>query len=489
MYFYLCIEALSQIITSNMVLIGALADNYSRRIGLNVLYSAATEKTTLRISSIMEHTALYSADYLITQNAQRDVLRDAALVVRGGRITDIGAAKEMSELYPEATHTALGKAVVLPGLINAHTHAPMSALRGYSDDKHLMDWLTQDIFPIEAQFHAELVEIAARLSMAEMMRTGTTAFYDMYMHSEAVFRAADAMGMRGAVGECLTQYFPSLVAENQQDYFALIADQAARWQGHPRLRLVVTPHAPYTTNPELLQASHEAARQHGALFGLHLAETRSETEHCLEYYRMRPVAYCDALGILDARSSLYHLVEVDESECELLASRGCVAVHNAASNMKLASGCAPLHLMKKAGLRVALGTDGPASNNAQNMVREMYTASLLQKFNLLDPTACPHQEALDMATLGGAAALGDPLIGCLEKGMKADFTALSLTEPHMQPIHHIISTLVYSASGLETILTVVDGEVLYSQGRFLTCDYAALCEQVEDMHQWIVRQR
>ncbi len=437
----------------------------------------------------MESTTLYSADYLITQNSQRDILHDAALVIRGGSIIDIGGAAEMVALYPEAKHTALGKAVILPGLINAHTHVPMSALRGYSDDKHLMDWLTQDIFPMEAKFHAELVETAARLSMAEMMRSGTTAFYDMYMHSEAVFRAADEMGMRGAVGECLTQYFPSLVAEKEEDYFSLIADQASRWAGHPRLRLAITPHAPYTTNPELLIASHAAARQHGALFGIHLAETQSETEHCLEHYGKRPVAYCHELGILDAQSSLYHLVEVDETECELLASLDCTAVHNAASNMKLASGCAPLHLMKKAGLRVALGTDGPASNNAQNMVREMYMASLLQKFNLLDPTACPHQEALDMATLGGAAALGDPLIGRLEKGMKADFTALSLTEPHMQPIHHIISTLVYSASGLETILTVVDGQELYAQGRFLTCDYPALCEQMEDIHQWILCQR
>ncbi len=436
----------------------------------------------------MQDLTLYSADYIITQNKQRDVLTHAAILIRGESILDIGSIEAMLEAYPEARHVALGKAVILPGLINAHTHVSMSALRGYSDDKALMAWLTEDIFPIEAKFHAELVETAARLSMAEMIRTGTTAFYDMYMHSDAVFRAADEMGLRGAVGEVATQYFPSLVAEKEEDYFALLADQAARWAGHARLRLAVTPHAPYTTNPEFLQACHAAAKKHDALFSMHLSETKTETEHCQKHYGMRPVPYCQELGLLDSQSSFFHLVDLDESDCEMLASANCTAVHNPASNMKLASGCAPLHLMKQAGLTIALGTDGPASNNAQNMVREMYLASLQQKLIQKDPTACPHQEALDMATLGGAAALGDPLIGRLEKGMKADFTALSLCEPHMQPVHHIVSTLVYSACGMETILTLVNGKVLYDHGHYLSCDYPALCEQMEDIRQWIARQ-
>ncbi len=436
----------------------------------------------------MKEYTLYSADYIITQNEQRDVLTHAALLICGDSILDIGSTEAMLETYPHAQHVALGKAVILPGLINAHTHVPMSALRGYSDDKELMAWLNEDIFPIEAKFHAELVETAARLSMAEMLRTGTTAFYDMYMHSDAVFRAADEMGLRGAVGECATQYFPSLVAEQESDYFALLADQAARWAGHERLRLAVTPHAPYTSNPDFLQACHAAAKKHNALFSIHLAETKAETEHCLTHYGMRPVPYCQKLGLLDSQSSFFHLVEVDESDCELLASAKCTAVHNPASNMKLASGCSPLWLMKQAGLQIALGTDGPASNNAQNMVREMYVASLQQKLMQQDPTACPHQEVLDMATLGGSAALGEPLIGRLEKGMKADFTALSLSEPHMQPVHHIISTVVYSACGMETILTLVNGRVLYDHGRYLSCDYPALCEQMEDIRQWIARQ-
>ena len=428
--------------------------------------------------------SLYTADYVITQNETRDILENAAVAVQDGRILSVGHTDLLEILFPDARRVNLGQAVIMPGLINAHTHVSMSLLRGYSDDKALMDWLTQDIFPAEAQLTPELVELGAMFSLAEMVRTGTTAFYDMYMHQRSVFRAADKLGIRAVMGESVTQYFPSLSCKNEEAFFDLVRAQAEEWKNHPRIRQAVLPHAPYTTNPELLRKCREVADETGSLFGMHLAETESETQTCLQNFGMRPIPYCESLGLLQPDSTFFHVVHADEKDMELLSEGRCAVVHNPASNMKLASGAAPICAMQRYRIPVALGTDGPASNNAQNMVREMYMASLLQKVTNLDSTACPAQLALDMATRGGSDALHEPLIGTLEPGMKADFIALDLTTPNMQPVHNIVSNIVYAATGLENKLTVVDGQELYRDGQFLTCDYAALCAELRAAQGW-----
>ncbi len=427
---------------------------------------------------------LYTADYLITQNEGRDIIRKGALAVAGNRISCVGHADLLEILYPEARRVDLGEAVMMPGLINAHTHVPMSLLRGFSDDKALMDWLTQDIFPQEAKLTPELVELGALFSFAEMLRSGTTAFYDMYMHERAVFRAADAIGIRGVLGESVTQYFPSLSCKDEEAYFDYCRAFAEACKGHPRLRSSILPHAPYTTNPELLQRCRALADETGSLFGMHLAETQGETESCLKSFGLRPVPYCESLGLLRADTTFFHMVEADEHDLDLLAAHGCALTHCPASNMKLASGVAPIGKMAQRGLGVGLGTDGPASNNAQNMLREMYMASLLQKVHTLDSTACPAQLALDLATRGGSAALHEPLIGTLEPGMKADFIALDLRSPNMQPVHNIISNIVYASTGAENRLTVVDGRELYRDGKWLSCDYEALCEEMKQVYAW-----
>ena len=427
---------------------------------------------------------LYTADYVLTQNDSRDIIRQGAVAVSGNSILSIGHADMLCIMYPNARRVDLGRAVILPGLINGHTHVPMSLLRGFSDDKALMDWLTQDIFPQEAKLTPELVELGAMFSMAEMLRTGTTAFYDMYMLERSVFRAADKMGMRAVIGESVTQYFPTLSCRDAEAYFSLVQEQAQEWMNHPRIRQAIVPHAPYTTTPELLQRCYGLAEETGALFGMHLAETPGETQTCLRQFGKRPIPYCRELGLLSPISTFFHVVEATEEDICLLAESGSTVVHNPASNMKLASGVAPIDAMLRAGIGVGLGTDGPASNNAQNMVREMYLASLLQKVNRLDSTACPAQVALDMATRGGATALHDPYIGTLEPGMRADFIALALDEPNMQPVHNIVSNIVYAATGAENKLTVVNGKELYRDGQFLCCDYAALREEMQKAITW-----
>lgn len=434
--------------------------------------------------------ALYTADYVITQNDGRDIIRQGAVAVCDDRILCIGHTDMLEILYPDARRIDLGHAILMPGLINGHTHVPMSLLRGISDDKTLMDWLTQDIFPRENRLTPELVELGSRFSMAEMIRTGTTSFYDMYMLEDSVFNAADAMGMRGVLGASLTQFFPSLDAPSWPALKDKIRALAERCRQHPMLRLAITPHAPYTTTPELLRDCRALADELDVLFGMHLAETAGETESCLKNHGLRPISYCESLGLLQPDATFFHVVEAGISpehireDMEMLAEQRCAVVHNAASNMKLASGVAPLRAMELAGVKVGLGTDGPSSNNAQNMVREMYLASLLQKVSTLDPQACPAQRALDMATRGGSHALHDPYIGTLEPGMRADFIALSLDAPQMQPVHNPVSNIVYAATGMENILTVINGRELYRDGKFLCCDYDALCAELKSVHDW-----
>lgn len=429
--------------------------------------------------------ALYTADYVVTQNDGRDIIRQGAVAVSGNSILSVGHADMLEILYPDARKVHLGAAVIMPGLINAHTHVSMSLLRGYSDDKALMDWLTKDIFPQEAKLTPSMVELGARFSMAEMIRTGTTACYDMYMLEDSVFRAADAMGMRAVLGESVTQFFPSLAAQDKESYMARVRRYAEEWKGHPRIRMSILPHAPYTTTPDLLQECRALADETGALFGMHLAETENETETCLKRFGKRPIPYCESLGLMQPDSTFFHVVHAQEEELDILAEHRCAVVHNPASNMKLASGVAPIPAMAARRIGLALGTDGPASNNAQNMLREMYLVSLLHKVHHLSPTAAPAQLALDMATRGGSEALHEPLIGTLEPGMKADFIALDLTAPNMQPIHNIVSNIVYAATGAENRLTVVDGKELYRDGEFLTCDYAALCAEIKQARSWV----
>lgn len=431
---------------------------------------------------------LICADYIVTQNEKREVVERGAVAVRGNEIVDVASRDVAVDRWNAIQTVDLGEAAVLPGLINGHTHVPMSFLRGYSDDKNLMDWLQQDIFPIEAKLTSSVVETAAAFSCAEMLRTGTTAFYDMYMMLPAVFRAVDRMGMRAVLGESVSHFFPSLTAANAEEAFSQMRRQKELFCDHPLIRQAVVPHAIYTTDADFLRICRDMADELGCLFGMHLSETRGETENCLKQTGKRPVEYCRDLGLLTPDATFFHTVDVNEADLDMLAEGGCAAVHNPASNMKLASGVAPIGALLKRGIPVGLGTDGPASNNAQNMVREMYTAALLQKLSAGDPTALSAQQALDMATRGGSGALHDPTVGVLSVGMKADLCAMDLSAPNMQPVHHIISNMVYAASGMENRLTMVNGRILYQDGKFVHFDYESLHQEMLSVRQWVARQ-
>ena len=424
---------------------------------------------------------LLHAGVLLTQDDERRVLENAALAILDGRIVALGSHQEVAAVWQARESLDLSGMLVMPGLVNAHTHAAMTFLRGLADDMPLMDWLRQKIFPVEQGLTPDLVRLGSLLGFAEMLRTGTTACVDMYIFESAVLEAADRAGLRCLAGEGVFN-FPSACCPDAGAALARTREMAQRWAGHERLRLAVMPHSVYTTTAAQLTACRDLADELGLPLHIHLAETRQETAMSLEQHGRRPVAHAEALGLLRPGTLLAHVVDVDADEIALLARRGVDVIHNPSSNMKLASGIAPVPAMLAAGVRVALGSDGAASNNRLNMFTEMGRAALLHKA-AGDPEVMPAPRVLDMATRGGAAAMGTEA-GVLAVGRPADCIALDLAEPHMQPLFNAAS---HAVTGMEVCLTMVAGEVLYRDGRFSRFDYADLRAGVRDMRRFVLR--
>lgn len=434
----------------------------------------------------MQHCdSLFHAARILTQDAGRTILEDAALAVRDGRIAAVGPLAELETQWQPDKRVDLPNMLLMPGLVNAHTHAAMTFLRGLADDMPLMEWLQQRIFPVEQALTPHIVRTGSLMGYAEMLRTGTTACIDMYIFEQAVFEAARMAGLRCLGGEAVFD-FPSACCATPQAALEATRALAETWKDDPLLQVAVNPHSVYTTSEKTLEACLRLADDLHLPLHIHLAETTDETAICLEQHHRRPVAHADACGLLRPGTILAHVVDVDEEEIALLADRGVCVAHNPSSNMKLASGAAPLPAMLRAGLRVALGTDGAASNNQLNMFTEMGRAALLHKLAGNNPTVTTAQEVLDMATLGGAAAFGAPL-GRLEPGAAADFIALDLDCPNLRPMYNPVSHAVYAATGAEVRLTVVAGRILYQDGRFTTFDYEALCREIDAVRDFVIR--
>ena len=430
---------------------------------------------------------LVSARWLVTQDADRRVIENAGLAIADGRIVALGPSDTMHGWQANET-LDMGNALIMPGLVNAHTHAAMTFLRGLGDDMPLMEWLEKRIFPVEANLTAEIVHTASLLGFAEMLATGTTACLDMYYFTSDVFRAAREAGIRCMAGEPVLA-FPNAACKNWQESLVAMERLYAETPPDGRCSLVVNPHAVYTSTPEILAACRDFAAAHNLPLHMHLSETTEETARCVAAHGKRPVAYCDSLGLLDLPITLAHVVDVTEDELDLLASKPHVAIaHNPSSNMKLASGAAPIPAMLERGMAVCLGTDGAASNNGLNVFTEMRHCALMHKLVHRDPALVSAQAVLDMATCAGVASLHNAhLGGCLAVGEPADLTVLDTGAPHMHPLYNPASHLVYVATGAEVLLTMVAGEVLYAinektgKGEFRRFDYVALREEMESL--------
>lgn len=362
--------------------------------------------------------------------------------------------------------------VLMPGLINAHCHAPMTLMRGYADDIPLMRWLNDYIWPFEARLDRSDVELGARLGIAEMLLGGVTTFVDMYWYEASVARAVADTGIRAVV--C-----PSFVDGNFARFEEDVRELSGWLRDCGRLTMMVAPHAPYSCSKEHLLRGGEIAREHGCGINIHIAETTDEQTEIERRTGVSPVRYIDSLGLIDGRTLAVHGVWLSDDDIEILRRRGATVVHNPQSNMKISSGAAPVAKLLERGVNVALGTDGPCSNNDLDMWEEMRSAAFLQKLSCGNPCVLPAFEVLRMATVNGARAIGlGDRLGRIEEGMLADVLLVDMRKPHLSPCNDVIANLVYCAKSSDVDCVVVDGRIVVENGRLCGTDVAALCEAV-----------
>jgi len=408
---------------------------------------------------------------VITVDANRRVIPRGSVAVDGRDIVAVDTADAIAAEFSGRDTIDAAGAVVMPGLINTHTHAPMVLFRGLADDLALMDWLQKYIFPAEAKtVSPEFVRAGTRLAALEMIESGTTAYADMYYFEDEIGRATKAAGLRGVLGETIIQ-FPVPDAKTPAESLARVERFAGEFAGDELITAAVAPHSMYTLDGDTLKACRALADRLHIPVIIHLAETKDEIKTADEKYHATPTAYLDSLGFWGARTLAAHAVHVTPGDIAILAARHVGVSHNPESNMKLASGIAPVEAMRKAGVTVGLGTDGAASNNDLDMFEAMRQAAFLHKLVAGDPRAIPAPVALEMATIEGARAMGmDREIGSLEAGKRADLLVVSMASARQTPMYDPVSHLVYVTRGDDVQTTIVNGKVLMRDRKVLTLD-------------------
>jgi 5-methylthioadenosine/S-adenosylhomocysteine deaminase len=421
---------------------------------------------------------LKDCDWIVTQDPERRILRNASVRINDGKIEEVG------KISPVAKDDVIDckRKVLIPGLINTHTHLSMSLFRGYADDLELREWLEKKIWPLEARLNGEMCYHGALLGSLEMTRTGTTSFVDMYFHMEDVARAVSEAGLRAVLSPGMIDK-PDNTGTEQERKTTLKFLEHIHKLDNPLLSFALGPHAPYTCGKETLLWSQEIAEREDALVNIHIAETRGEQTQFEKDGKGRVVEYLDQIGFLNDRVLAAHAVWLTKSEVKLFGKKGVRVAHCPVSNMKLASGgTAPVPEMMDAGVPVGLGTDGPASNNGLDMFDTMKMTALVHKNSRWDPTIMNAQRVLDMATLEGARCIGQEKdLGSVEVGKHADLVLLDLQDPNLVPIHRketVVSDLVYSANGQNVDATIVDGKPLMVNRRFQKLDRDKINEEV-----------
>ena len=415
---------------------------------------------------------IIEGDYVVSMEKDGTVYRDAAVAVDKGLIIAIGPASEISSAYQSLSTLKGDNNIVMPGLINGHSHAAMTLLRGVAEDMALLDWLNKYIFPAEVKFvDAEFVRIGTELACWEMIRGGTTTFVDMYYYADITAEVVESCGMRAIISATvIDQRSPD--SENAADSITKGLAFIERWKDkNPRITPVFGPHSNYTLNAEQLRAVRDAAIDAGVAINVHMSESPYEVQHSKESYGTTSIEFYDSIDFFDAPTVGAHVVWPTEAEIAILAERKVGVIHNPTSNMKTAAGIAPVTAMLKAGIHVGLGTDGAASNNDLDMWEEIRLAALLQKVAQMDPEVLPAYTVLTMATRGGAEAIGlGDSIGSLTVGKRADIIQVSFDDVHFVPTYDVISHLVYVADEQDVTSVVVDGKVLMRDKEILTID-------------------
>ncbi len=429
------------------------------------------------------HDILIHNGVIVTVNPDMEIIEDGIVCISGETIARVEARSGDEPLPGAKTTIDANRGIIMPGLVNAHTHMPMTLFRGLADDLPLMEWLNDHVFPAEANHvHPENVRIGARLACAELVLSGATTCCDGYFLEDQVAEVVRDFGMRAVVGQGVID-FPAPGVPDPARNISAAVDFVERWMGaSSRITPSIFCHSPYTCSARTLKAAKAAASERGLVFQIHAAETKSEREQILSEHALSPIQYLDRLGVLDEKTLLVHCVWVDEADVELMAKRKAKAIHCPESNMKLGAGVAPIPTMMSGGVVVGLGTDGCASNNDQDLLREMDTAAKVHKAAALDPTVMRAEDVLKMGTISGARAIGlDASIGSLEPGKQADVIILDIRKPHLTPMYNPASHIVYAAVGSDARDVVAAGKILVRDGKLLSMDLDDVIQQVVEI--------
>lgn len=427
-----------------------------------------------------QYDILIKNGMVVTMDPEEKIIEKGAVAISGDLICDMGPDRDF-----DANHAAkvidAKNGIIMPGLINTHTHASMTCFRGLADDLNLMTWLNDYIFPAEAKLNYEKVKSGALLACAEMILSGTTCFADMYLFEDAVAEAASHAGMRAVVGEVLYD-FPSPSYGTIEQGFIYTEELIKKWCNDSLITIAVEPHSPYLCAPELLIKAAEISEEHGVPLIIHVAETQNEVSTIQNDYGKTPVAHLEKIGVLSERLVACHCVVLTKQDIDILASHDVKVSHNPESNMKLASGIAPVPELINAGVCVGLGTDGSTSNNDIDMFLEMDTAAKIHKVNTMDPTVMDAKTVLKMATSNAAKTLGiDKITGSLEKGKKADLIIIDTSKPHLTPMYNVYSHLVYAAGGNDVATSIINGRLVMENGEVLTLDIEKIMADVNEI--------
>ncbi|MEG1720642.1 MAG: amidohydrolase [Pseudoflavonifractor sp.] len=413
----------------------------------------------------------------VLMDEKNTVLEHAYIAVDGETILSVGTVR------PEGTFTeeidGRGK-VLMPGFVNAHTHVPMTLMRGYGDGRNLQDWLNNYIFPVEDKWDPRAIHAATALGLCEMIASGTTCIADMYMFCEAIAQEVAAAGISANLAQGCTQFEDSFDFKTHQGSIET-RELADRWHGYNHGQIMVDAciHGEYTSHPALWEALAGYAKEKHLGMHVHVSETKREHDECVARHGKTPTQILEQAGVFDVRAIAAHCVHTSPEDQSILARHHVSAIHNPCSNLKLGSGIAPIVALQKAGVNVALGTDGVSSNNSADMLEDLKIAAILQNGANRDPLALLPAQALKMATVNGAKALGRNA-GQISKGCIADLILLDFDRPHLIPRHDTISNLVYAAHGSDVVLNMCRGKIIYRDGAFLTIDLDRVKREVRD---------
>ncbi|MDE0742307.1 MAG: amidohydrolase family protein [Woeseiaceae bacterium] len=440
-------------------------------------YAEEYKNEKLHVDIIME------ADHILTMNSSNTILKNSAIAIDGGLILDIDNIKNINAKYQTDNRISGKHKIALPGLINGHSHAAMTLLRGIADDRSLIDWLNNYIFPLEQQFvNADFVRIGTELACWEMIRGGTTTFVDMYFYPDVISKVVTKCGLRGLISSTISDnQTPN--AQNAEDAINGGEEYINRWaQKTPTITPILGPHAIYSLNLAQLKETRRIAALTDTPISIHLSESEYELQYSKQTYGMTSIEALDSIDFFNGRTIAAHVVWPTKKEIAILAERNVGVIHNPTSNMKLASGIAPIADMLDAGILIGLGTDGAASNNDLDMWEEMRLAALLQKVTQMNPEVLPATTVLRMATTNGANIIGlGEKIGKLEIGMDADIIQVAFDDVHHQPNYDIPSHLVYVTDEQDVVTVIVNGKLLMHEGQFFTLDTKKISEEVAAM--------